>query len=140
MLIGYIKVLGVGFGDFHHHEVILEHLLVVCDEALRKRNLPCDINSCHLPQSHGYGVIEIGWNFLSSQDDLKGLISINLHQGGNVVLHGVHKEKDVKKTTIVLIKIEVNVISVSNFAVFLQSDVIVLIFNNPVIGLAGYTI
>ena len=34
----YVKahslVLGVGLGDFHHHEVILEHLLVVCDEAL----------------------------------------------------------------------------------------------------------
>ena len=55
-------------------------------------------------------------------------------------MHGVHKEKDVKKTTIVLIKIEVNVISVSNFAIFLQGDVILLIFNGPVIGLAGYTI
>ena len=55
-------------------------------------------------------------------------------------MHGVHKEKDVKKTAIMLIKIEVNVISVSNFAIFLQSDVILLIFNDPVIGLAGYTV
>ena len=55
-------------------------------------------------------------------------------------MHGVHKEKDIKKTAVMLIKIEVNVISVSNFAVFLQSDVILLIFNDPVIGLAGYAI
>ena len=55
-------------------------------------------------------------------------------------MHGVYEEKDVKKTAIMLIKIEVNVISVSNFAVFLQCDVILLIFNDPVIGLAGYTI
>ena len=55
-------------------------------------------------------------------------------------MHGVHEEKDIKKTAVMLIKIEVNVISVSNFAIFLQSDVILLIFNDPVIGLAGYTI
>ena len=55
-------------------------------------------------------------------------------------MHGVHKEKDVKKTAVMLIKIEVNVISVSNFAVFLQGDVIVLILNDPVIGLARYAI
>ena len=34
VLVGDIKILGMGFGDFHHHEVILEHLLVVFDEAL----------------------------------------------------------------------------------------------------------
>ena len=89
-----------------------------------------------MPQTHGYRIIEIGLYFLSSQNDLKSLIRINFHQRGDVVLHGVHKEKDVKKTAIMLIKIEVNVISVSNFAVFLQSDVILLIFNDPVIGLA----
>ena len=50
---------------------------------------------------------------------MKGLIRINLHQGGNIVLHGVHEEKDIKKATIMLIKVEVNVISVSNFAIFL---------------------
>ena len=119
VLIGNIKVLGVGLGDFHHHEVILEHLLVVGDEVLGKRHLSCDVNSSHLPQTHGYGVIEIGWNFFSPQDDLKGLIGIHFHQGGNIVLHGVHKEKDVKKTAIMFIKVEVNVISVSNFAIFL---------------------
>ena len=55
-------------------------------------------------------------------------------------MHGVHKEKDIKKTAVMLIKIEVNVISVSNFTVFLQGDVVLLIFNDPVIGLAGNTI
>ena len=55
-------------------------------------------------------------------------------------MHGVHKEKDIKKTAIMLIKVEVNVISVSNFAVFLQGDVILLILNYPIIGLAGYAI
>ena len=51
-------------------------------------------------------------------------------------MHGVYEEKDVKKTAIMLIKIEVNVISVSNFAIFHQSDEILLVFNDPVIGLA----
>ena len=40
-------------------------------------------------------------------------------EGGNIILHGLNIEKDIKKTAIMFIKIEVNVISVSNFAVFL---------------------
>ena len=51
-------------------------------------------------------------------------------------MHCVNEKKDIKKTAIMLIKIEVDIISVSNFAIFLQSDVIVLILNDPVIGLA----
>jgi len=55
-------------------------------------------------------------------------------------LHGVHKEKDVKKTAVLLIKVKVDVISVSNFAVFLQGNIMLLIIDHPIIGLTGNTI
>ena len=40
-------------------------------------------------------------------------------EGENIILHGLNKQKDIKKTAIMLIKVEVNFISVSNFTVFL---------------------
>ena len=55
-------------------------------------------------------------------------------------MHGVHKEKDVKKTAVLLIKVEVDVVSVSNFAVFLQGNVMLLIIDYPIIGLTGNAI
>ena len=55
-------------------------------------------------------------------------------------MYGVHKEKDVKKTAVLLIKVEVDVVSVSNFAVFLQGNVMLLIIDHPIIGLTGNTV